>query len=417
MNNRIEDILRIANNKSLEFIVSRFKLKKYRGAHIFQHNRYDDKQMYRILEIIKKYMIMNGKSYIEIPPGDENNGKNNGFFLCDYPDFSNIINQLKNENLCNSANRLKKNFFPDFDRSSTIIRFDKKKKFKLSDYIMKHDRKIWETHEYFKAHIEKLLPINFIHNIYLFIDEFNYIDFNEFLLFYNFIDNVKLIDKNIENKFEYVKNLLCEWRKLTETQKNNVLEILKEYMNPKLYLKVTKNNKKDFHNLKNETKQIFELLQKSKIFRIIQNNKGLQEINLARDINGNTENKKYKRCSEIYKEYLQENGLPNKVYGYEFDHIIKFSLISKKEDVPYIDNYKNLIYIDGKSHSVKTQQKNVHMIIEKDDNYKDIINMKDIYSVKKDIKLKIKDNILISEKNIEELIKYNKFLIEKFFSS
>lgn len=76
MNNFLDNIKKIkSNNIAIDFLVHRFQLNKYRGMHIFQHSRFDNNELYIIIkcafETLKKFKV----NYIEVPSGDENNGK------------------------------------------------------------------------------------------------------------------------------------------------------------------------------------------------------------------------------------------------------------------------------------------------------------------------------------------------------
>lgn len=412
----LKDIIKITSkNKSLEFIVERFNkinANNYRGMQISQHNRYDSEEMYKILEIIKKVFIENKMDWISIPSGDENNGKNKGFFLGNYPEYEKIVKNIKSEIKKGTANTLKKNFFPDWEKSNIIerkkIKYNGKKifKFKLCQNIFNSEKNEWIEKQLYYQHYNTLLPNFFMENIWNLLKEFEIIYYHEFLLFFSYIDKIKK-NNNLDNlkALEKVKKLIISWRELSSVQKNHVIEILKNHMNPKEYLSKPKDKKMDWGNFNNEIQDILFKLKNANILKVDKDN----------NICLNFDETEYKaiRDKSIYKEYFEANKVKSQK-GFEFDHIVKFSLITKKEDVQYIDNMYNILYIDGYSHAKKTQDKSIHQKLTYEENKQNLI-LSDI-SETKIINLKLHKNVLISEYNIEKYLNHNRNLISNFGS-
>lgn len=411
LNKFLENISKIdSKNEAINFIIKRFSSdkKKYRGMQLFQHNRYDEEKMYKILEAIKSVFIELKLEKIKFPKGDENNGKNKGFYLSDYPEYEKIIKRIKKVGCGGTANTLKKNYFPDWEKSGIINR-TKNNEFSLNKFIIENSEKEWNKIELYKQHINELLPPTFIENIYYLLEKFKKITYYEFLLFVNYIyslDELGLEQKNNNDNLKYIEGLIKSWRELTEINKNSLIENLKQFMDPKKYQNVSKDKKKDWGNFNNETQQIFSSLGNANLFQITGIKPNEKKI-VLRSLSENKEKMNFKRNKDIYKMYHKEN-LTNKIDGFEMDHIVKFSLISKPEDVPYIDNYLNLLYIDGYSHSIKSQNGSNHMILKYDGSK---FTLEDYRKISDPIILKFDENVLINKNKIDEYIKHNKKLL------
>lgn len=413
MNKNLINIEKVdSDNLSIKFIVKRFQMDKYRGMQLFQHNRYDEDTMYKMLESIKQVFIEEKNEYIEIPKGDVDNGKNNGFLISDYPKYKKLVDTIKEKTMKGTANTLKKNFFPDWERSGIIQRFNKKTKFKLNDWILNTTINDWKSKELYKLHISSLLPNGFVEDVYYILKNIMSINFYEFLLFFTFIYSLNGIDIKINgiNNIDKIQTLIISWRNLTRVQRASAIENLKKYMDPKLYKDKPKNKKKDWGNFNNESQQIFQFLKKSNLFSISVNSNGEQEITLNETKEINNNKRKFVRNKNIYNEYHLKNETELEK-GFEMDHIVKFSLITTQEDVPYIDNYLNILYIDGKSHSIKTQQGSNHMILKYEN---ESLILKDYRNVSNPINLKLNENIKIKLDNINNYLNHNKRLVAKY---
>lgn len=413
MNKNLMNVEKVdSDNLSVKFIVKRFQLDKYRGMQLFQHNRYDEVTMYKMLESIKQVFIEEKIEYIEIPKGDVDNGKNKGFLISDYPKYKKLVDAIRKKTAKGTANTLKKNFFPDWERSGLIKRFDKKSKFKLNDWILNTTINDWKNKELYKLHISSLLPNGFIEDVYYILENIISITFYEFLLFFTFIYSLNKINIKINGKrnIDKIQTLITSWRNLTRVQQSSVIENLKKYMDPNLYKTKPKNKKKDWGNFNNESQQIFHFLKKSNLFNISMNSNNLQEITLNQIKNTNHNKRKFARNKNIYNEYHLKHKTKSEK-GFEMDHIVKFSLITTQEDIPYIDNYLNILYIDGKSHSIKTQQGSNHMILKYEN---EEIILKDYRNVSKPINLKLDENIKIKLDNISDYLNHNKKLVAKY---
>lgn len=197
--------------------------------------------------------------------------------------------------------------------------------------------------------------------------------------------------------------LINAWRELTKPQRFSVIENLKKYMNPLIYKNVKKNLKKDWDNLRNETQLIFSCLKNARILNVTTDELCL---NLKKNDRNNFQ---IIRNVKIYKDY-HKNNKTTKTVGFEMDHIVKFSFSTKPEDIPLIDNWLNLIYIDGKTHSIKTQLNSKHMKLSKNAQG---LKLVDITSIEQDINLVFNENVLINSELVDRYIEYNDYLLNK----
>lgn len=394
MNESLAEIKKInSQNLSLNFIYERFTKTNYRGIHGVQHNRYDSKKMYGILTVIKDSFILHKIDWIELPKGDEI--KN--FKLGDFPQYEEIVNNINLNGFGGTANTLKKNYFPDWERAGIIIRKtdpkSKKIHFKLSEEILNTTSEYWEKKDLFKKTILTLLDpyLSPLYNVCSNLPDLLMTKL-EFLLFYTFIEN--------ESESKIIQ-LICSWRKLTNLQQQSVEMNLKEYMNPKKWSKFNKKEKKDWGNFKNETDDIFQKLKDGCILFV--NDEIISFTPVAKK-----EITKIKRNNtSLYDEYFKKNNV-EKSDEFEMDHIVRFSILYKNpEAIGYIENYLNLLYINAGKHSAKTKGGSFHQIIEylNEHDYIDLIHD----NVNKDnIKLIIGKDVLIKRELIQDYIDHNK---------
>ncbi len=113
----LSEILSISkDNLFLNYIIERLCDDNYRGWHVSQHNRYDMNVIGIILQNIQKVVRTN---FFAIPPGDyDRDTPLKGVFQ----NFQTIVNGVNSEMGRGTINSLKKNFFPDLEKMSFLIR-------------------------------------------------------------------------------------------------------------------------------------------------------------------------------------------------------------------------------------------------------------------------------------------------------
>jgi type II restriction enzyme len=109
-------------NKALEFIDSRIRDEKYRGAPSSEHNRYVMTQIITILELLNKYAP--DQSLMAIRTTDISKRPENNFEEIAYAQF---CNEAKQKAGIGTQDAMRKNLFVDLHRMGLIIRYDKNK--------------------------------------------------------------------------------------------------------------------------------------------------------------------------------------------------------------------------------------------------------------------------------------------------
>ena len=174
------------------------------------------------------------------------------------------------------------------------------------------------------------------------------IDFYEFMFFVTAINA-----PNYGISVSECADLILDYRKLTRIQKSSVLDILNVQLNPNLF-QGSKLNKRDFHNWKNKNQQIWYLFD-SVVFFNIEKGQSTETLKLVDSSNDSSYNrKKMQRSNRAKTDYFQLHRI-SKTLGYELDHIIPLMSATNISEFHYLDTWKNLLYIDGKTHAIKTQ--------------------------------------------------------------
>ena len=261
----------------------------------------------------------------------------------------------------------------------------------------KEEDKNFYFDEFSKQLYEPLIKILFY--ITVNIDQ-NTISRDEFVLFFTYIFNNNEINHINENRIKYFINLVIEFRKKEKGEQKWIINEIKKYCKTTLSNKdILKTQKRDWDNLLNETVQILDHLKKAALFHVT------KEKSLQLKISKNKEKIRLRRSITPKKEYFRKHDV-DKVKGFELDHIIPFSFKTDYESVFKIDNWKNLIYIDAKSHAIKTQSNNIQTYFrfcERESCYV----LADWKPGDKDIYLCLKKNILINPLHAEKIKNYN----------
>ncbi len=363
MNEKLQEILDINNsNNFLKYIVVRLQKDDYRGIHISQHNRYDMEFVIKVLEVIKNYV---GYDLFEIPRGDYSERENvKKYNIYDYQNFKEITDKVKSSTGRTTYNSIKKNFFVDFHRMGLITRYDKNKipsnpyerttihYASLTNEANKllNAKNIVEKHRIFTDILDKNLFNSYLSDLVDLIFNSQYksdvINIHEFM----FIFTDTILDNSIK--------LLGEYRKLKRFQKDNLLNLIRQYANPDNF-SGDKTNKKDFHNWINESQQMFMLLKQTSYFQVDENNENIA-LNIGSYGIFSIDN--IKRSDKPKQEYFSLHK-QQKMIDFELHHIIAISKARNKQEVSLLDNVYNLIYLHKNKHLEITKQKNTHVYL------------------------------------------------------
>lgn len=363
MDNVLQAIIDIdPSNEFLKYIVKRIQRDDYRGIHISQHNRYDMDYLENILKSIKAIV---GENEFKIPPGDYK--RDEGFKLQqEYLNYKEIVDLLNEETERSTYNSVKKNFFVDFDRLGLLDRFDKD-----HNKIEKGKRKSIHYAQLTKVGMDLASEDDIVKRYKLFTDALDDLFDREIsklvdTLYYSKYKNTAIsiyefmfILSDIYLSSEKKINLINEYRSLEKYKRTNARNLLREYANPKNYTG-DKSNKRDFHNWKNESQQLFGLLKITVYFEVAEN----RFIRLNVGGTGLFVEEQLKRKQSVKIEYFSYHGI-DKNTNFELHHIIPIRKARNKPEFELIDNVKNLVYLSKSKHKeiTKNHDKNAYLCI------------------------------------------------------
>ncbi|MGI9462068.1 MAG: restriction endonuclease subunit R [Alphaproteobacteria bacterium] len=358
------------SNTALQFLNERIKHHDYRGEHLSQHNRYNMLKVLDILKLLSKYLDNEG--FLTIRTTDiTNRPKNNP----DEIEYDKLCNEVKQITGIGTQDPLRKNLFVDFHRMGLIDRYNKKKEIygpydrgikkfvSLTDKAKRllKENDILKQYFLFSQSVNQLLK-GIIDALLLIISEennINYIGIYEYMFFVTALNK----QKNHVTIQELI-SLIQSFRVLSIEQRKGVITTLKKELKPINY-KGNKKNKRDFHNWKNESQQIFDLLGQTVYFEERDRHKENHRVVLRADANSfaKEDDIRLNRSLKEKKQYLKEHSIDKKI-GFELHHIIPLSSSTSREHFLLLDDWKNMLYIDGYNHAKLTQTSNIHNILE-----------------------------------------------------
>lgn len=402
------------SKKSLEFLEKRIKLENYRGIHKSQHNRYN---LDLILVILRNLYKIVGTEKLHIRTFDSSKRTINNEKELKY---SKYVTEIQKQTGRCTQDSLRKNIFVDLNRMDLINRYSddelidinsQKNKRKInfvsiSDKgmeLINEDLNILDRQMKFTDAINTLLG-GLAVNLLSILPELEYLSVEEYTFFVSFLGH-KLND-HIHSEKDIIE-LVTDYRTLDRAAKNYVTNKIKEFADSKNF-KGNKKTKRDFHNWKNEAQQIFCLLDQTAFFEYIRKEKKLIfKENKKNGVFKKGDAIKLKRSNQIKEKYFELHKV-QKVFVFELHHIVH--LCASKNNVEFfklLDDWKNLLYIDGHTHSIITQKNNRHIVL--NINEKNNIELTDL---KDTLFLTINENVLYNQNYKNELIKRNRELIQ-----
>lgn len=344
----LNNILEIdQDNIFLQYIVRRIQRDDYRGFHISQHNRYDIEKLESILQAIHDVA---GEEKIPVPYGDiGKDEKKIGKMRIEYPDFYEVYRILKDKDVFQAPDPIRKNFFVELSRLGFINKYDKQ--FKLLDPFKKTKTRYVELsqngieflgvqtkflkYRIFTNALDRLLGDHLVELIEA-IDTSEYrrdmFSFEEFTLI--------LSDNTISGQEKI--DVLTAYRSLSRHNQERVVQLIRAYCNPKNF-SGNKKSKRDYHNWYNETQQLMVLFKMTVYFQV---NDGYFSLNTGSEFGIFTD---IKRSTSIKEEYFQQHTV-DKESDYHLHHIVPISFIKSKEEYDMIDDCQNLIYLHKDKH-------------------------------------------------------------------
>lgn len=392
---------------SLMFLYDRVLKNDYRGIHKLQHYRWDKE----FIKIILKHLPRD--EYLYHTKGDISNDyhySDEEYEFCQYLDRVN--KDLNKIGKSVSDNGVRKIIFVNLQRMGFVDRFTSKKKLcninKKSKYryvrISQKGLNFLNSKDIFEEqkHLGTALDFVFDGIVQDILDILNslkhpYLTITEMMFFVTYLH--KSWNGIILNKDKIVE-FINEFRNLNSRAKI-VEQVINEYCIPE-HFSGNKNDKRDFHNWKNQAQTMFDSLSLMSLFEY---DSQTERLLLKTKLNG--EKIEFKRSSLIKKEYFLNHEIEKDI-TFELHHIVPFYYAKDIDALKAIDNWQNLIYIDANSHKIFTLDKNAKKAIR--------INFKELDAVLDnligdEVVLKYTTQIKYKQELQDRLVSYNKSLL------
>ena len=415
MNSSVDQI--DPSNFALKYIKNRIKSDDYRGNIGSQHNRWDFKELEVVLTELDRFTT-NG-SLMQIRNADLSKRPQN---ISGEENYARFCNSIKEKVGKGTQDSIRKNLFPDFARAGWIERFDTNQ-VKLDPYskgsvkyvsLSKEGLKFLNSKSLddrffiFSKGVDNFLGGSINKIIHLISDPDFGLDYVDLLELTFFVSAVGSQSKDISLTLTECRDLIIEWRKLSKYQKIGVdAHLTKELVkNTNLSSKLMQ---RDFHNWINSAQQGFSLLKQTIYFEEWKDakNSHLNRIIWMQDGNQNSAYAvRLKRSLNQKHEYMKQHNV-SKQKGFELHHVVALAWAESEYHFKLLDNWKNMVYIDGFSHAKITQNNNKNVLM-KFESQRMIL---EDYSNNK-VEFKPGENLLWSEIHKEDMTKYNLMLLE-----
>lgn len=400
-------------NIAVSFIAKRVQDDGYRGVISSQHNRYTLDQVINILS--KLSIFAPNMSLLRIRTTDLSKRPMN---LPEETTYALMCDEIKRAVGIGTQDALRKNLFVDFHRMGLIDRYTEDK-VSIKPYAHQTvfyvslttlgEKLINETpqeqHFIFSKAINNFLPGYIDTMIDLLRSDdpnINQISFQEFMFFVSAVNSNSSFSISISE----CRDLIVNYRLLSPVQKKAIDNELQEKLDPSSF-SGDKRSKRDFHNWKNKADQMFMVLSQSIYFD--KNPNGDLILSQNKELFGS--GAKLKRSYTEKQNYFKNHKV-RKVIGFELHHIIALATSRSLPEFKAYDNWKNMLYIDGKKHSELSQSNNKHIFLFADNN--DLLLSKDPSVTNKiaGIRLIYNSNVLYSLDKQNCVLKYNQELIK-----
>lgn len=415
MNSSVDQI--DPSNFALKYIKKRIKSDDYRGSIGSQHNRWDFSELEVVLTELDRF-APNG-SLMQIRNADLSKRPQNILGEENYARFCNIVKEKVGKGTQDS---IRKNLFPDFARAGWIERFDTNQ-VKLDPYskgsvkfvsLSKEGLKFLNSKSLddrffiFSKGVDNFLGGSISKIIHLISDpdcELDYIDLLELTFF---VSAVGIRSKEISLTLTECRDLIIEWRKLSKYQKMGVdAHLTKELVkNANLESKI---EQRDYHNWINSAQQGFSLLKQTIYFEEWKDSKNshLNRIMWMQDGNQNSAySVRLKRSLNQKHEYMKKHNV-NKQKGFELHHVVALAWAESEYHFKLLDNWRNMVYIDGYSHAKITQNNNKNVLMK----FESERMILEDYSSNK-VEFNPGENLLWSDIHKEDMANYNRMLLD-----
>lgn len=415
MNSSVDQI--DPSNFALKYIKKRIKSDDYRGSIGSQHNRWDFNELEVVLTELDRF-APNG-SLMQIRNADLSKRPQNILGEENYARFCNNVKQKVGKGTQDS---IRKNLFPDFARAGWIERFDTNQ-IKLDPYskgsvkyvsLSKEGLKFLNSKSLddrffiFSKGVDNFLGGSINKIIHLISDPDFALDYVDLLELTFFVSAVGCQSKEISLTLTECRDLIIEWRKLSKYQKIGVDAHLTKEMVKNANLG-SKLHQRDYHNWINSAQQGFSLLKQTIYFEEWKDSKNshLNRIMWMQDGNQSSAYAvRLKRSLNQKHEYMKQHNV-SKQKGFELHHVVALAWAESEYHFKLLDNWKNMVYIDGYSHAKITQNNNKNVLMKFDS---ERMILEDFSSNK--VEFKPGENLLWSEIHKDDMKNYNLMLLD-----
>lgn len=341
----------------LKFLEERIASDDYRGNQVSQHNRFN---LNVTKEMLRQLNVLVGMNLMQIRDTDLSKRPENieGEEL-----YAEYVNRIANGSVGRGTqDSVRKNLFVDFHRMGFIHRFNKDR-VPISPYQQSPIKyvslsrlglnlalttNVFEAHTLYTRGIDNITHglIDDILNIVLELDRITEDEYTFFASFLNCELNGKFYSSDA------IVELVRDYRSLSRFTKDGIRNEVKRFCDPDLFTG-SKINKRDFGNWVNETQQVFMLLSQTVFFE-------LRDKVIYAKVGQNAmyeDNAKLQRSLSEKRKYFTFHNVQKKS-GFELHHVIPLSWARNRNEFAVLDNHINLVYIDGYSHSMITQNSN-----------------------------------------------------------
>lgn len=366
-----------SSNESLQYLENRIFDDNYRGDVSSQHNRWTFDDLVFVLGALHKHK--GDHDLLKIRTTDKSKRPTNS---SDEFDFASFCDEVVSKIGKGTQDAMRKNWFVDWHRAGWIERYNNKGEFiepydrsqisyvKISEEGLKLlSEKSTRTDRYFI--FSKGIDEMYNGTIGVLLDLFrNYdikhIDLQEYTYFVTGVSSKGSFSITRERCVE----LINAWRRFTPLERRSIDHFLSKVLVPNDSAS-SKIEKRDYHNWINKTQQTFSLLRQTIYFEQVNHLKFshfdrlyyLGNENLAGDEFSQRDVKRLNRSLQQKHDYFREHSV-SKTRGFELHHIVALAWAESQHDFKMLDDWRNMIYIDGYTHAQITQNRNLNVRVE-----------------------------------------------------
>ena len=404
-------------NKSLEYLEKRIADNNYRGARSSQHNRYDMQQIHSILlsfyQCVDTGLMLIRTVDISKRP----------FNLPEESIYARFCDMAKRQVGIGSQDAMRKNLFVDLHRMGLIDRYDKHRRpadpyakvsiqyvrlTQLGLRFIHPDTGLLGRQFIFTKAIDRLLKgfINVLLNIFREYPDIKTITLYELMFFVSGVrlDSDDSSSFSIESTAEAV-SLIQSFNSLSLVQKRSVISYCEDVLVPSNF-RGNKTNQRDFHNWKNKIQQMFKLLEQTAYFRA-EGSKRNPKLCPRTSTDSINQQIIFNRSAKAKQEYFKLHDVC-KAGGFELHHVVPLSWAESPNHFLLLDDYKNMVYIDGYNHARITQNRSRNVYMTSRDN--DLI-LSD--HNENNVELQFEHNVRYDVSHQFAMLDYNKQLTEQ----